>query len=64
MPNDAAIMQQFANVGAIVSESHFVYTSGRHSSVYVNKDALYVHPEVIASLCQHMSAPYAGESTM
>ncbi len=42
--NDPAIMRMFAGVGAIVSDSHFVYSSGRHSSVYINKDALYVHP--------------------
>jgi len=59
--NDPAIMQMFADVGAIVTGSHFVYTSGRHSSVYVNKDALYVHPRVIAELCQAMAAPYDAE---
>ena len=59
--NDAKIMQKFANVGAIVSDSHFVYSSGRHSSVYVNKDALYLHPGVISELCQRMAQPYKAE---
>jgi orotate phosphoribosyltransferase len=31
-------------VGAVLTESHFVGTSGRHMSVYVNKDALLPHP--------------------
>jgi len=31
-------------VGAVLSNDHFVYTSGKHGSVYVNKDALYPHP--------------------
>lgn len=59
--NDPKIMQIFADVGAIVSDSHFVYSSGRHSSVYINKDALYVHPEVISSLCRQMALPYVAD---
>ncbi len=59
--NEPAILQKFTDVGAIVRDGHFVYTSGRHSSVYINKDALYVHPEIISSLCQHMAQPYDAE---
>jgi len=60
--NDPEIMQKFVAVGAIVSNNHFVYTSGRHGSVYVNKDALYVHPEVISALCQRMAQAYDADS--
>ena len=56
--NEPEIMQKFVAVGAIISDSHFVYTSGRHGSVYVNKDALYVHPEIISALCQRMAQAY------
>src|SRR5579859_2509388 len=59
--NDPAIMQLFTDVGAVVTDSHFVYTSGRHSSVYINKDALYLHTEVISSLCQLMAAPFDAD---
>jgi orotate phosphoribosyltransferase len=59
--NDPKTMQMFAGVGAIVTESHFVYSSGRHSSVYVNKDALYVHPSIISLLCQKMAESYNAE---
>ena len=55
--NDPAIMQLFADVGAIISDSHFVYSSGRHSSVYINKDALYLHTQTISKLCQLMALP-------
>jgi orotate phosphoribosyltransferase len=34
------------SVGAIITDSHIVYTSGKHGSVYVNKDALYPHTEL------------------
>src|SRR5947209_20174990 len=59
--NDPRIMQMFADVGAIVSESHFVYSSGRHSSVYINKDALYLHTQTISALCRLMASPYSAE---
>src|SRR6266567_1272405 len=59
--NDPRIMQMFSDVGAIVSESHFVYSSGRHSSVYINKDALYLYTQTISALCQLMASPYSAE---
>jgi orotate phosphoribosyltransferase len=59
--NDPEIMQVFADVGAIISDSHFVYSSGRHSSVYINKDALYLHTQAISTLCQLMARPYNAE---
>ena len=30
-------------VGSVITDSHFVGTSGRHMSIYVNKDALFPH---------------------
>jgi orotate phosphoribosyltransferase len=59
--NDPQIMQIFSSVGAIVTDSHFVYTSGRHSSIYINKDALYAHTKIISSLCQLMAHPYNAD---
>jgi len=29
--------------GGLITDSHLIYTSGRHGSVYINKDALYPH---------------------
>ncbi len=59
--NDQQIWQMFADAKAIIRDSHFVYSSGRHSSVYVNKDALYLHTEVIALLCQRMAQLYDAD---
>ena len=59
--NNADIMRLFTDVGAIITDSHFVYSSGRHSSVYVNKDAVYVHSKTIAALCELMARPYEAE---
>ena len=43
MNND--IISLLKSVGAIITDDHFVYTSGMHGSVYINKDALYPHTE-------------------
>lgn len=39
------IIQILKKVGAILTDDHFVYTSGRHGSVYINKDFLYPYPK-------------------
>ncbi len=39
-------------VGAVVTDSHIVYTSGKHGSAYVNKDALYPHVAETSYLCR------------
>ena len=59
--NDPQIMQRFVDAGAIITNSHFVYNSGRHSSVYINKDALYLHTVIISQLCQSMVQPYDAD---
>ena len=58
---DSAVMKVLSDVGAIITNSHIVYTSGRHGTAYVNKDALYVHPESTSQLCKKMAAPYEKE---
>lgn len=32
-------------VHAVLTDDHFVYTSGKHGSIYINKDALYPHTQ-------------------
>ncbi len=59
--NDPTIMQLFSDAGAIISNSHFVYSSGRHSSVYVNKDALYLHTGIVSRLCEQMAESYNAD---
>jgi orotate phosphoribosyltransferase len=40
-----------AESGAVIRDGHVVYTSGRHGSAYVNKDAVYPHTERVRELC-------------
>ncbi len=40
----STIIDILKDVGAVLTDDHFVYTSGKHGSVYINKDTLYTHP--------------------
>lgn len=42
-------------VGAVMRNDHFVYTSGKHGSVYINKDALYPHVKQTALVGKMMA---------
>ena len=42
-------------IGAVITDDHFVYTSGKHGSVYINKDALYPHTAETSEICQTMA---------
>lgn len=37
------ILDTLKKTNALITDSHFVLTSGKHSPIYVNKDALYPH---------------------
>lgn len=41
--NENNILEILEKVGAIMTNSHFVGTSGKHFDTYINKDALYPH---------------------
>ena len=45
------VLQLLSEVGAIISDSHFIYKSGRHGSTYINKDAIYSRTKKISRLC-------------
>lgn len=37
------VIEILKKVGAVITDDHFVYTSGKHGKVYINKDAVYPH---------------------
>ena len=55
MPDIITILKQ---VGAVITDSHFVYTSGKHGSVYINKDALYPHTQETSQVGKMMAEKY------
>jgi len=40
------------SVEAVITDSHFVGTSGKHFATYINKDALYPHTKQTSKICQ------------
>lgn len=35
---------------SLITDDHFVYTSGKHGSIYINKDAIYPHTEKVSEV--------------
>jgi orotate phosphoribosyltransferase len=53
-----------AEAHAMITGSHIVYTSGKHGSAYVNKDAVYPNTARVAELCRFLAdaaAPHRPE---
>lgn len=48
-----------AETGAVLTDQHFVYTSGKHGSAYVNKDAVYPHSKETSNLCRTIAEHFA-----
>ena len=53
------ILETLARVGAIIVNSHIVYTSGKHGDSYVNKDAVYPHTDITSQLCEQIAQHFA-----
>ncbi len=60
--SDESLMKSLTDAEAIITNSHIVYTSGRHGSDYFNKDALYVNPKLMNALTYRMAKPFQGKS--
>jgi orotate phosphoribosyltransferase len=44
--------------GAVIGDSHFVYTSGKHSPDYVNKDYIFPHIRYISRIAEIIAEKY------
>ncbi|MBI4196859.1 MAG: phosphoribosyltransferase [Deltaproteobacteria bacterium] len=53
------MMKLLEKFGAVLTNGHFVYTSGKHGSAYINKDALYPHTTVISHLCRELAKKFS-----
>lgn len=54
------ILDILKKTNAVITDSHIVYTSGKHGSVYINKDTIYPHTE-FSSLIGSMFAEKAKD---
>jgi len=48
-------------VGAVITDDHFVYTSGKHGNVYINKDTVYPHTELTSRIGELFAEKYKDE---
>ncbi len=44
------ILDILKSVKAVITDDHFVYTSGKHGSIYINKDAIYPHTSLSSEI--------------
>lgn len=56
------IMEVLESVGAVITDSHIVYTSGKHGTTYVNKDAVYPHTKETSRLCRALAEKFAHDA--
>ena len=49
-------------VGVVITGSHFVYTSGKHGSAYVNKDGVYPYLEQTGDLCYGIAEEFRDDA--
>lgn len=56
---ESSVFATLAALGALVTGDHLVYTSGRHGSSYVNKDALYPHTAATAAVCAQLAQAFS-----
>jgi len=53
------ILDLLSSLQAVITDSHIVYTSGKHGSAYVNKDAIYPHTAAISLLCRQIAQHFS-----
>lgn len=60
--NEEEVLQILGKVGAVISDSHIVYTSGKHGRAYVNKDAIYPHTAKTSRLCHAIAERFVEDN--
>ncbi len=59
--NEQEVLQILGRVNAVYTNSHIVYTSGKHGTAYVNKDGLYPHTKETSQLCRTIAEHFAQD---
>ena len=60
--NEQEVLQVLGKVGAVIVGSHIVYTSGKHGTAYVNKDAVYPHTAETSRLCRAIAERFTDDN--
>jgi orotate phosphoribosyltransferase len=59
--NEQEVLQILGKVSAVITDSHIVYTSGKHGTTYINKDAVYPHTKETSDLCKAIAEQFAED---
>lgn len=60
--NEQEVLKVLGEVGAVIADSHIVYTSGKHGTAYVDKNALYPHTAKTSRLCRCLAERFADDN--
>jgi orotate phosphoribosyltransferase len=55
------VMAELEKIGAVFTNKHFVYVSGKHGSGYINMDPLFPETVLLFKLCKQLVEPFVGE---
>jgi orotate phosphoribosyltransferase len=56
--SEQEVLDVLGKTNAVITGSHIVYTSGKHGTAYVNKDAIYPHTASISQLCRTIAEEF------
>lgn len=56
------VVQLLKKINAIIVADHFVYTSGKHGSVYVRKDRLYPNTQKTSNVCKLIAEKFKDKN--
>lgn len=59
---DNKVINLLKKVGAILTDDHFVLTSGRHTATYINKDFLYPHVKETAQVAKLFAEKFKNKA--
>ena len=48
-------------MGAFLRDDHFVYSSGKHGEVYINKNQLLLRADIVSDICEEFARTFANE---
>lgn len=57
--NPSDLLRLLEGCQALLTDTHVVYTSGRHGDAYINKDAIYPDPDRVSALCAAIADSHA-----
>lgn len=55
------VQKELERIGAVYTNKHFVYVSGKHGSGYINMDPLFPETELLFELTKSLVKPFEGE---